>query len=114
MCPAIQSSATSALSAIRTILTFEVVAGDARLRHFKQSTPDPVMIADAHLVVGKPVDGEVLPELAVGEVAAAEPVLPIAIRGHLIDEDGPVLAAMPARSPCPSPSMLSRRTIRRP
>jgi hypothetical protein len=90
------------------------VTSDARLRHFEQGTPDPVMIADAHLVVGKLVDGKVLAELPIGEVAAAELPLPIAIGVDLIDEDGPVLAAVPRQIALPSPSMLSRRTMRRP
>ena len=70
------------------------VAGDARLRHFEQRTPDPVAIADAHLVVGQPVDGEILAELSKAQVAAVELRLPIAIGADLIDKDGALLAAM--------------------
>jgi hypothetical protein len=60
------------------------VAGDTRLGHFEQTGPDPVAIANAHLVVGEALDGEVLAELPKGEVASPEPILPIAIGGNLI------------------------------
>jgi hypothetical protein len=71
------------------------VAGDARLRHFEQSAPNTVMIADAHLVVGQTFDGEVLAEFPISEVGSAELALPIAVGFDLVDEDGPVLAAVP-------------------
>ena len=51
------------------------VAGDARLRDLELGLADAVAVADADLVVGQTVDGEVLPELAVGEVVAAEVLL---------------------------------------
>ena len=71
------------------------VASDARLGHLEKGAPDPVAIADADLVIGQAVDGEILPELPIGEVASAEMAFPIAIGVDLIDEDGPVLAAVP-------------------
>src|SRR5262249_17905736 len=49
----------------------------------------------AHLVVGEAVDREVLPELAVDEVVAAEHLLPVAIRRELVDQHRAVLAAVP-------------------
>ena len=70
------------------------IASDARLRHFEHGAANPIAIADAHLVVGQPVDGEILPELPIAEVASAKPALPIAIRVDLINEDGPMLAAV--------------------
>ena len=70
------------------------VTGDARLRHFEQSTADPVAVANADLPVRKAVDREVLPELSVGEIIAAKLALPIAIGVDLIDENGAVLAAV--------------------
>ena len=73
------------------------VAGDARLRHFKHRTPDPIAIADAHFVVGQPVDGEILPELPVAAVATAELALPIAVGVDLVDKDSPLLAAVSDR-----------------
>jgi hypothetical protein len=47
------------------------VAGDPRLGHLEHCLPDPVPVADAHLVVGQARNGEVLPELPVGEVVTA-------------------------------------------
>jgi hypothetical protein len=48
------------------------VTGDTRLGHFEQTGPDPVAIANAHLVVGEAPDGEVFAELPKGEVASPE------------------------------------------
>ena len=74
----------------------DAVAGDARLRHFEQTTTDLEVIADVHLVVRKPVDGDVFfPELPIAEVVSTEPILPIAIGRSLIDEDSAMLAAVP-------------------
>ena len=47
-------------------------AGHPRLRHLDLGLADPVAVADADLVVGEPVDGEVLPEGAELEVVAPE------------------------------------------
>src|SRR5216683_6763614 len=69
------------------------IAGNARLRHFKHGGPDPIAITDAHLFVGQPVDGKILPELPIAEVASAELALPIAIGVDLVNKDGPTLAA---------------------
>ena len=55
-----------------------------------------VAIANAHLLVGQAVDGEVLSELPVGEIVSTELPLPIVIGVRLIDEDRPVLAAVPS------------------
>ena len=60
-------------------------AGDTRLSHFEQPGPDPVAIANAHLVVGEALDGEVLAELSKGGVATPELILPLAIGGNLIE-----------------------------
>ena len=40
---------------------------------------DPVTIANAHLLVGQAVDGEVLPELPIREIVSTELALPIVI-----------------------------------
>ena len=48
----------------------------------------------ASLVVGQPVEGEVLSELPIAEVASAEIALPIAMRLNLVNKDGPLLAAV--------------------
>src|SRR5579859_5977224 len=55
------------------------VAGDARLRHFKHGIADPITIPDAHRVVGQPINGEILAELPITRLAAAELPLPVAI-----------------------------------
>src|SRR5262249_34994884 len=81
----------------------DTVTGDARLRHFEQSAADLVMVADAHLLVGPAFDREVLAKLPIDEVVSTELVLPIAIGVDLIDEDGPVFAAMPNQVPLPIP-----------
>ena len=75
------------------------VTGDARLRHFKQSAADPVMVSNAHLCVRQALDGEILAELPIGEILSTQLILPIAIGVDLIDEHGPVLAAMASQVP---------------
>ena len=45
----------------------DAVTGDARLGDLEQRVADPVAVADADLVVGQALDGEVLAELAGGE-----------------------------------------------
>jgi hypothetical protein len=77
------------------------VAGDAWLRDFEQSIADAIVVADTHLTVGQTIDGEVLPELAVDKIVAAELGPPIVIGIHLINEDGAVLAAMTSQVPLP-------------
>ena len=77
------------------------VTGNARLRHFEQSAADPVTVADADLLVRQAVDGEVLPELPIDEVGSTELALPIVIGVDLINENGPVLAAVPSQVPLP-------------
>ncbi len=75
------------------------VTGDARLRDLEHSAADPVMVSDAHLCVRQALDGEVLPELPVGEVLSTQLILPVAIGVDLIDEHGPVLAAVARQVP---------------
>jgi hypothetical protein len=70
------------------------VARHARLRYLKFSTADAVSIADAHLVIGKSLDGEVFSELAESKVAAIQKALPVVVRIHLVDEYGAVLPSM--------------------
>ena len=55
------------------------VAGDPRLGHLELRLADPVAIADAHLVVCEAADREVLPELPVLEVVAAQLRLPVPV-----------------------------------
>ncbi len=66
----------------------------ARLRHLEERFADAIPVADAHLVVGQALDGEVLAELPKGEAAPAKLVLPVAVGSDLVDEHGPLLAAV--------------------
>ena len=70
------------------------VARDAWLGDLEHGVADPVAVADADLVVGEALDGEVLAELPVHEVVAAELALPVAVGVELVDEDGALLAAV--------------------
>jgi hypothetical protein len=74
-------------------------AGDARLRHLENSAPDTVNDRRCTLVIGQTSDSEILPEFSKSEVASAKVVLPIAIGINLIDEDGPMLAAVSGQIP---------------
>jgi hypothetical protein len=60
------------------------------------------------------LDCKILSELTIRKVVSTELVLPITIGFDLIDKDCSVFAAMPAKSPWPSPSTLSRGAMRRP
>src|SRR5215470_11946674 len=77
------------------------IAGDARLRHFEQSAANSVTIANANFLVRQALDCEVFSKLPIDEVAPTEPALPIVIRLDLIDEDSPLLAAVPVQVPLP-------------
>ena len=66
------------------------VAGDPRLADLEQCRSDPVLVADADLIVGEPVDREVLAELTGYEVVAVHLLAPVLVRLQLIHVDGPV------------------------
>ena len=72
----------------------DAIARDPRLADLEQRRTDAVAVADADLVIGEPVDGEVLAELAVGEIVAIEKLLPVAVGLDLVDEHGTVDAAV--------------------
>ena len=61
----------------------------------KTAVADPVAIADAHLVIGEPVHGEVLAELSVDEVVSAELAFPVPIRVDLVNEHRALFPAVP-------------------
>ena len=65
--------------------------------HLEDRAADLVAIADAHLVVAEPFDGEVLAELPVHEVVSAELAFPVPIRLDLVDEHRTLLAAVPGK-----------------
>src|SRR5262249_43359523 len=71
------------------------VAGDPGLGDLELGFADVVPVADAHVVVGQAVDREVLAELAVAEVVPAEVLLPVPVRLDLVDQDRPLLSAVP-------------------
>jgi hypothetical protein len=50
-----------------------------RCVNFKDGTPDAIAIPDAHLAIGQPVDGEILSELPMAEIASTEPGLPMPV-----------------------------------
>ena len=77
------------------------VAGHPRLGDLELRLADPVPVTDAHLVVGQPVDGQVLPEHPVHEVVAPEVLLPVPVRIELVDEHRPLLTAVPGQIPLP-------------
>lgn len=70
------------------------VAGYSRLRHFEYPITNAVAIANANLVVRKPLNGEILSKLAADEVFASEKAFPVVIRVHLINKDGTLLSAV--------------------
>ena len=72
----------------------DAVARDARLGDLEQRLADAVAVPDADLVVRQALDGEVLAELAVGEVVASELALPVAVGVDLVDEHRAMLAAV--------------------
>ena len=57
----------------------------------KTAWPIRVAVADAHLVVGQPLDGEVLPQEPWLEVVTAEHLRPVTVGVELVDQDGAVL-----------------------
>src|SRR5207244_2298307 len=71
------------------------VAGDPRLSDFELGIADAIPVADAYLVIWQAGDGEVLAELAIAEVVPAEVLLPVPVGLDLVNQDGPLLAAMP-------------------
>jgi len=77
----------------------DAVARNPRLCYLEQGIPDPVAVADAHLIVGQAFDGEILAELAVSEVTTAELALPIVVGLDLIDHHRPVLTPVPRQIP---------------
>src|SRR6185437_12426288 len=83
--------------------------------------------ADAHLVVGQALHGEVLPELPVLEVIPAQLFLPVLVGLDLVDEHRPLLAAVsgqitlpvavdiePPYHPRPGDRLLPDRRVHRP
>jgi hypothetical protein len=72
----------------------ETITGDTRLRHFKDRRADLVSVPNADFIVGETFNGEILAELSVLEVVAAEFPLPIPIGVDLINHDGTLFTAV--------------------
>ncbi len=70
------------------------VARHAWLRYLKYCVTNAILIADADLVVGQPLNGEVFSELAESKIVAAQELLPVVIRVHLINKNGTLFSAM--------------------
>ena len=84
------------------------VAGDPRLAHLEQGTADLVLISDAHLIVGEPLNREVLTELSVLEVVVAEVLAPVLVGVELVHQDGPVRPAVAGKVALPVPVDVQR------
>jgi hypothetical protein len=72
----------------------DAVARDAWLRYLKFSSANAVSIADAHLVIRKPLHREVFAELTESKITAAQKALPVMVRIHLVDEYGALLPSV--------------------
>src|SRR4051812_21685132 len=77
----------------------DAIASDPRLAHFEKRAPNPITVADADCVVRQSLHREILTELPGGEVASAQPLLPVAMGFGLINEDRSLLSAMAATIP---------------
>src|SRR5581483_7426991 len=75
----------------------DAITGYTRLSDLEQRAADLIAVADANSVVQQSFDGEILAELSVDEIGPLQLILPVAIRFDLVDEDGPLLAAMAAQ-----------------
>src|SRR5215470_8881891 len=75
----------------------DAIAGNARLSNFEECATDLITIADVDGIVLQSLDGEILAELSVDEIGPLQLLLPIAIRLHLVHEDGPVFTPVPGQ-----------------
>lgn len=73
------------------------IAGDSWLGDLEDSLTDAIAVADADVVVGEAVDGEILTELTVDEVVAPELLLPVSVRVELIHHDRAHLTTVPGQ-----------------
>ncbi len=72
----------------------DAVARYAGLRYFKYRTTDAVAIANADLVIRKPLNSEVFSELSWDKVITPEKAFPVVIGIHLINKNGAMLPAV--------------------
>ena len=72
----------------------DAVTGNAGLGHLQQRAANAVAIADAHLVVGKTIDGQVFAEVPILEVWPLEELFPVPVGVELIHHDGAIFSAV--------------------
>jgi hypothetical protein len=70
----------------------DAVTSDAWLGHLEESVPNPILIANADLIIGEAIDCEIFAELSECEITSPELLFPVAVRVALIYEDCAVLA----------------------
>ncbi len=75
----------------------DAIAGHARLSDLEHGAADLIAIAYANGIVGQSFDREILAELSVDEIGAAQLLLPVAICFNLVDEDRSLLASVAAQ-----------------
>src|SRR5262249_10291420 len=73
----------------------DAIAGNSRLSDLEQRAADLIAVADANRVVSQSFDREVFPKLSGNEIGSLQLPLPTAMRFDLVNEDGPLLAAVP-------------------
>ena len=74
----------------------DAIAGHPRLRDFEYCAADLKTIANTNNIVGQSLDCEVLAELSVDEIGSLQLFLPVTIGFDLVNENGALLASMPA------------------
>jgi hypothetical protein len=90
------------------------ITGNTGLGYLEDRLPDPISVPDADLIVRQPFDGQILTQKPGHQVVATQFLGPVTVWIELIHEDGAVLSAVAREVALAVPSMLSRRTIRRP
>jgi hypothetical protein len=70
------------------------IAADPRLGELELGLTDAIAVADADLVVGQAIDGEVLADLTVAQAVATEVLLPMSVGLELVHQDGSLLATV--------------------
>jgi hypothetical protein len=91
----------------------DAVTRDPRLADLQQGRTNAVTVTDADLVIRKSRDREVLAELPVSEIVAADELLPVAEDSIWQTNTARLTPPCPCRSPWPAPSTLSAMWSRR-
>jgi len=77
------------------------VTGSSGLGDLELGLTDAVPVTDADLVVGQPLDGEVLPEDPPAEVGPVQVSAPVLVGVRLVHHHGTLLAAVPVQIALP-------------